>query len=65
MNFAEYSKKLKLIEEYINNKWAANPDELAKKLNISRRTVLRMIVCLKETGINIQFCKKEKKYKIS
>jgi predicted DNA-binding transcriptional regulator YafY len=65
MNFTEYSKKLKLIEEYINNKWAANPDQLAKKLKVSRRTIFRMIVCLKELGINIEFCKKEKRYKFS
>lgn len=64
MNYLEYSKKLELLEDYINNKWASTPDELAQKLNVSRRTILRMIVFLKETGIKIKFCKKEKKYKI-
>ncbi len=65
MNFFNYSKKLLLLEDYINKQWAVTPEQLAKKLDVSRRTILRMIIYLREQGIAIEYCKKEKKYKIN
>lgn len=64
MNFLTYSKKIALVEVYIKNKWASTPSTIAEKLEISERTVLRMIDHLKKQGIHIEYCKKEKMYKI-
>jgi predicted DNA-binding transcriptional regulator YafY len=64
MDFQTYLKKILLMEEYITNKWANTPAEIAQKLDTSERTVLRMIVHLKATGKKIEYCKKEKVYKI-
>jgi predicted DNA-binding transcriptional regulator YafY len=64
MDFQTYTKKILLMEEYITNKWANTPAEIAQKLGTSERTVLRMIVHLKTTGKKIEYCKKEKVYKI-
>ncbi len=64
MNFLAYTQKLKLIEEYINKRQAVTPDQLAQKLSVSRRTILRMIIHLKEQGTAIEYCKSEKKYMI-
>ena len=65
MNFLAYTQKLILLEFYINKQWAVTPDQLAKKLNVSKRTILRMITHLKEQGHSIEYCKVEKKYKIN
>jgi predicted DNA-binding transcriptional regulator YafY len=64
MNFQTYSKKIALVEVYIKNKWANTPTTLAEKLEISERTVLRMIDYLKKTGKQIEYSKKDKVYKI-
>lgn len=65
MNYLAYSKKLQLIEEYVNRQWAVTPEQLANRLDVSRRTVFRMILYLREQGVAIEYCKKEKRYKIS
>ena len=64
MTFQTYSKKIALLEVYITNKWANTPSTLAEKLDISERTVLRMIDHLKKQGKEIEYCKKDKMYKI-
>lgn len=64
MNFKTYSKKILLIEEYIAKKWANTPSEIAQKLCVSERTVSRMVNHLKSEGKQIEYCKKEKIYKI-
>jgi biotin operon repressor len=55
---------MRLVENYIEKKWANTPDALAEKLDLTRRTVLRIIGHLKEDGKPIEYCKKEKIYKI-
>ena len=64
MNYVAYTQKLHLLEDYINKQWAVTPAQLARKLNVSSRTILRMIIHLREQGIIIEYCKNEKKYKI-
>lgn len=64
MDYQTYSKKMGLVQHYLENKWANTPDALSEKLELNRRTVLRMINHLKEAGIEIEYCKKEKVYKI-
>lgn len=64
MNFQSYSKKIALLEVYIKNKWANTPSTLSEKLEISERTVFRMVDYLKKMGKKIEYCKKDKVYKI-
>ncbi len=64
MNFKTYTKKISLVEQYIATKWANTPSALALKLDISERTVSRMVNHLKSEGKQIEYCKKEKIYKI-
>jgi len=64
MTFQTYTKKITLLEMYVKNKWANTPRTLAEKLDISERTVLRMIDHLKKQGKEIVYCKKDKVYKI-
>lgn len=64
MNFQTYSEKIALLEEYIKNKWANTPSTIARKLEISERTVLRMVDHLKKRGKQIEYCKRNKMYKI-
>ena len=64
MNFQTYSKKIALVEVYIQNKWANTPSTLAEKLGISERTVFRMVDYLKKAGKKIEYSKKDKVYKI-
>ncbi len=64
MDFQTYSNKIALIQTYIQNKWANTPSGIAKKLDISERTALRMIQFLKNNGTQIKYCKREKIYKI-
>lgn len=62
MGYLEYNQKLESLQYYIKSKSAVNVNELSKKLEVSRRTVLRMINSLREQGVNIEFCKKRKCY---
>lgn len=64
MNFRTYYTKVSLVEQYIKNKWANTPTSIAEKLGVSERTVLRMVDHLKTEGKQIEYCKKEKVYKI-
>ena len=64
MDFATYSSKIALLEEYIHKKWANTPKAIAEKLDISERTALRMVEHLKKQGKPIKYCKKEKIYKM-
>lgn len=64
MDFQTYSRKITLVEEYIKNKWANTPNKLATKLDVSERTVLRMIDYLKKEGKQIEYSKKDKIYKL-
>lgn len=64
MDYVTYSKKLAVVKEYIKNGWANTPCTLAKKLDISERTIFRMIAHLKDTGINIEYNKSDKTYHI-
>lgn len=63
MGYFEYKAKLESMLYFINCQ-TNNVDMLSQKLNISRRTVLRMVDNLKTTGINVKYCKKRKTYYI-
>ncbi len=62
MGYLEYNQKLESLQYYIKSRSAVNVDALSQKLEVSRRTVLRMVETLRLQGVNVQFCKKRKCY---
>jgi hypothetical protein len=48
MNFFDEISRLERLDLLIRLQMAGNPDDLARKLQVSRRTVLRLIEFLKE-----------------
>lgn len=55
MKFIEYAEKLETIKYMIEHKRAGTPFALAKKLNLSERTIQRMIMHLRENGYPVKF----------
>lgn len=64
MNYLDYSKKLDYLCYLIKSKSGNNVNTLQKKLEVSRRTVLRMVDTLRAQGTNIVYCKRTGQYKI-
>ena len=62
MGYLEQKQKLESLHYYIKSKSAVNVNTLTNKLEVSRRTVLRMVEVLRLQGIDIKFCKKRKVY---
>lgn len=62
MSYFEYNEKLETIQRSIESKTFVTSYSLCLRLGVSRRTLMRMIDHLRLTGINIQFCRREKKY---
>jgi DeoR/GlpR family transcriptional regulator of sugar metabolism len=62
MKFDDYQEKLNQIENLIQSANTGSPKELAKKLNISERTVRRLIEKLKVKNYPIKFSRKINSY---
>lgn len=62
MDYLTHYKKLQLLKYYIEKKWANTPRELPHKLELSERTILRMIKLLKDEGVAIKFSRKINAY---
>jgi predicted DNA-binding transcriptional regulator YafY len=62
MDFLKYSEYLDSIVNNIQSKTCVTAAALSKKLNVSKRTVYRMIDHLKLKGIKIEHCRRRKKY---
>ncbi len=55
MKFIQYAEKLETIKHLAQHKRAGTPRQLAKKLDISERTVERMIQQLRDNGYPIKY----------
>ncbi|MBC7914488.1 MAG: helix-turn-helix domain-containing protein [Pyrinomonadaceae bacterium] len=55
MKFIEYAEKLETIKYLAAHKRAGTPGYLAKKLNVSERTIQRMVQHLRDSGFPIIF----------
>jgi len=55
MTYFEYTEKLERIKYLTEHKQAGTPCSLARKLNVSERTALRMVQQLREHGYPIAF----------
>ena len=62
MGYLEQKQKLESLHYFIKSQSAVNVKALTNKLDVSRRTVLRMVEVLRNTGVDIKFCKKRKVY---
>lgn len=64
MSYNEYSEKLNRIKQLAKINATGGPKELAKKLNVSERTVYRLIKELDNQGVSLKFCKIKNSYLI-
>lgn len=64
MTYFEYTDKLETLKYLVERKQAGRPCELAEKLNVSERTVLRMVQRLREHGYQIKFNRLRSSYEI-
>lgn len=62
MKFEEYREKLKRIEKLIADSNTGSPKDLAKKLNVSERTIRRLIERLRLQNHSIVFCRNQNSY---
>jgi predicted DNA-binding transcriptional regulator YafY len=64
MKFIEYAEKLETLKYLARRKRAGSPFELAKKLNVSERTIQRMVQQLREQGYLIVYNRLRGSYEI-
>jgi len=62
MSYSEYLQKIFYLVDLLNQGNAGPADILAKKLNVSRRTLFRYMDELRLKGAVIDFSKREKTY---
>lgn len=65
MRFIEYSNKLETIKYLSRYKRTGTPRQLAKKLQVSERTLLRMVQQLREQNYPILFNRNRGCYEIA
>ncbi|RQO70564.1 hypothetical protein DBR43_21400 [Pedobacter sp. KBW06] len=57
-----YFDRLEYLDQLINCKSTGTPDMLARKMNISKRTVFEYIDILKSLGAEIKYCRHRGSY---
>lgn len=55
MKFIAYAETLETIKYLAEHKRAGTPQQLAEKLNVSERTIQRMVQQLREAGVPIRY----------
>ncbi len=55
MTYLQYAEKLDVVKHLAECKRAGTPDQLAKKLHVSERTVQRMVQQLRKLGFPITY----------
>jgi predicted DNA-binding transcriptional regulator YafY len=64
MTFFEYAKKLETIKYLAMHKRAGTPQNLAQKLQVSERTIQRMVHQLRDHGYPVVFNRLRNTYEI-
>ena len=62
MGYREYANRIELLKELIKKERTGTSYELAKKMNVSRRTVFDYLSQLRDEGLNIDYNWKKKTY---
>jgi len=62
MDYHTYTQKLNHIKWLATRKMTGSPQVLANKLGVSRRTVERMLMRLRDMGENIHYCRRTGSY---
>lgn len=65
MRFYEYQEKLIRIQELAKRSATGSPKELAVKIDVSERTLFRLVQNIKEQGVQIEYCRKINTYFIN
>ena len=65
MRFYEYQEKLIRIQELAKRNATGSPKELAERINVSERTLFRLVQNIKEQGVQIEYCRKISTYFIN
>ncbi len=65
MKFYEYQEKLIRIQELAKRNATGSPKELAERINVSERTLFRLVQNIKEQGVEIEYCRKISTYFIN
>ena len=64
MKFIEYAEKLETLKYLAEHKRSGTPLKLAEKLNVSERTIQRMVQQLREHGFPIIFNRLRNTYEV-
>jgi predicted DNA-binding transcriptional regulator YafY len=62
MSIKKYFTLLQTLDYYIRRKATGSPNQFAKRIGVSRRSILRMLKDLKELNIPIKFSKNRSSY---
>ncbi|MDM8161412.1 helix-turn-helix domain-containing protein [Labilibaculum sp. K2S] len=62
MTHLEILEKVEFVKELINKRNTGTPAELAQRLNISERSLSRLIKTLKENNYPISYCRTKQSY---
>jgi predicted DNA-binding transcriptional regulator YafY len=62
MDFLKYAEKLQSLQYFIRTQAGVSVNVLSSKLDVSERTVLRMVENLRLQGINVRYCKRRRSY---
>jgi predicted DNA-binding transcriptional regulator YafY len=65
MSYIEYQEKLERVQDLAEKNATGTPKELANRINVSQRTVYRIIQTMKDKGIPIEYCRKINTYYIN
>ena len=65
MTFYEYREQLERIETLAKKNATGTPKELANRINVSERTIFRLIQSMKDFGTPIEYCRKTNSYFIN
>lgn len=62
MTLFEQLKQIRRIDTLIQRKGTGTPEELARRLEVSRATVFRYIQALRDMGAPVSYCKSRQSY---
>lgn len=62
MKTKEYKTRLERIQELAKQNATGSPKVLANRINVSERTLYRLVQNIKEQGIAIEYCRKTNSY---